>query len=379
MDAWLKPMMCNPVDEVPTGPDWILEGKIDGWRGVAHVQVDKTVKLFGGRNASDYSGQLPYLEAELAALLPPDTAIDGELMDEAGSWGGVQGAMTRGAENSAKSNPITYVVFDILRLYGGDVRGSRWDERRKMLEEIFTLEDRVRQPSELLHVRLAPYGPSSQESHEAMLTLGLEGSVCKRKDSRYTSGARSPKWVKIKPQATADATVIGFKDGQNGFAGLVGAIEFRLPNGKESRCSGFDMGLRKLMTDNPERYIGRTIEVKHHGETAEGKLRHPQFSRFRDDLDNLSPRERQVEMALQATAGTQTPREKQIRRANMNPRAASGPKRRNYGAMGDAKLLKVRDELQYEGDAYERALERGSGDPAGDLVHVNELIQARGL
>jgi hypothetical protein len=60
--------------------------------------------------------------------------------------------------------------------------------------------------------------------------------------------------------------------------------------------------------------------------------------------------------------------------------AGGGHKRRNYEAMGDTKLKRCVAELKAgEGDAYDRCLERGSGDPAGDLTEALRAANQRGL
>lgn len=52
---------------------------------------------------------------------------------------------------------------------------------------------------------------------------------------------------------------------------------------------------------------------------------------------------------------------------------------RNYGAMGDAKLLACVDELaNREGDAYDRCVSKG-GDAAEDLAVARSVAQQRGL
>jgi hypothetical protein len=52
-------------------------------------------------------------------------------------------------------------------------------------------------------------------------------------------------------------------------------------------------------------------------------------------------------------------------------------KMRNYRAMRDDNLLRARDELFEGGEAYDRCLERGSGDPAADRAVVEALIAER--
>jgi hypothetical protein len=40
--------------------------------------------------------------------------------------------------------------------------------------------------------------------------------------------------------------------------------------------------------ENAAKMVGRRIEIKHHGATAHGRVRHPIFLRIRDDLEAAS-------------------------------------------------------------------------------------------
>jgi ATP-dependent DNA ligase len=382
MESWLSPMLCATADVVPEGPDWVLEGKIDGWRAVTHITADGTVCLYGGRNGNAYSGQVPYIEAELLAMLPPDSAVDGELIGSglSGGMGYVQSTMTSSAPHkpSAIVPPLSYVVFDITRYAGADLRALPWEDRRSKLEALFLPvypdESTGRKAFEpkWKHVRLNPTGESTQASHDAMLALGLEGSVCKRKNSRYTSG-RSQSWVKVKWSSTLEAVIVGFKDSKTG--PHVGAFEVELlgegdvPTGITTtvKCGTAERHAsataeRDLIAAGGRvinGWIGTVIEIKHNGIGDSGVPRHPNFVRRRDDRS-----------AAPAKIRTAPTRER--------PRMAGGPTNRNYGAMGDKKLLKCIDELENGGDARERVEAKG-GDPAADLEIARNIAAARGL
>jgi ATP-dependent DNA ligase len=120
--------------------------------------------------------------------------------------------------------------------------------------------------------------------------------VVKWLDAKYSSGKRGLGWLKIKPQSTADAIIMGFKPGTPGssFDGKVGAIIFGQHDDdgnlvERGRCSGMDWSLRCAMSADEEAYIGRVVEVAHFGvqkpnkENPHGALLSPQFKRFRDD------------------------------------------------------------------------------------------------
>jgi ATP-dependent DNA ligase len=93
-----------------------------------------------------------------------------------------------------------------------------------------------------------------------------------------------------------DVVVTGYKPGENGFAGMVGAIEFGQYDSDgvlvgRGRCSGMTLDERHAVTANQEEYLGRVFEVKYmglfpaHSGRPHGALRHPQFLRWRPDKD----------------------------------------------------------------------------------------------
>jgi ATP-dependent DNA ligase len=361
MESWLSPMLCASADVVPEGPEWVLEGKIDGWRAVTHITAEGKVCLYGGRNGNAYSGRVPYIEDELRALLPADSAIDGELIGTglSGGMGYVQSTMTSNVAHkpSARVPALTYVVFDLTRLGGDDLRDLPWSERRARLEDLFASDGK--------HVRLNPTGPSTMACHEAMLAHGLEGSVCKRKNARYING-RSGSWVKIKWSSTLEAVIVGFKDSKTG--PHVGAFvidlldDNDLPTGIQTtvKCgtqARHDSATRERDSGAGD-WIGAVIEIKHNGIGASGVPRHPNFVRRRGD---------RTVAKIKKTAPTRE-----------RPRMAGGPTNRNYGAMGDDKLLRCIDELENGGDARDRVIAKG-GDVAADLEVARNVAVARGL
>lgn len=276
MESWLKPMLCGSADAAVDGDDWQTEPKIDGWRFVTW-NTGRGVLSYGGRDGSDYSGQLPGIEMFVREL-PSDTALDGELIHPSLGWGGVQSAMTTNTVGSG----LYFVVFDVLRVGGVDARANPLRERREVLESLVSLD-----PDEWVYA--VPTISHFDDPLAWSLAHRFEGVVCKHLASPYQSGMRSPFWLKVKPQTTDEAIVTGFKPGKGSFAGLVGAVEFEMLDsegvrGAKSRASGMTMDVRKHMTEHPDDWLGHVIEIKHHGlSESTGKPRHPQFFRRRDD------------------------------------------------------------------------------------------------
>ena len=83
--------------------------------------------------------------------------------------------------------PVTYVVFDVLRIDGTDLTGRAYSERRDLL---VSLDLRGQ-----WWVTTAAFddGPAL---YAAVCAHGLEGVVAKKLSSRYAPGERG--WIKLK-------------------------------------------------------------------------------------------------------------------------------------------------------------------------------------
>lgn len=351
MDPALKPMLAQTggPDSFPVNSNtealWVLEPKFDGWRTIVH-RTDAGAHVYGGRNASDYTGKLPYLERAVSAILPPDTVIDGELVHPKG-WGGVQSTMGRSGvhQPSALDPALTLVVFDVLRIKGSDVRGLPWENRRSLLDFI-EWDGAV--------LCLTPVAPPSIAAHIALLDQGLEGSMLKHRSSTYLSGMRTNYWLKIKAIASEDAVIVGWKESDT-TPGTVGALEVELPSGVRTTAAGLTDAMKAdVLANFDAKYRGKVVEVEHNGVMASGKLRHPRFKRMRDDRAPEPP-----------------PKPKPKRTAP--PRTRGGPWMRNYGAMGAEKARRSLAELRARsGEAYQRCIDRG-----GDLDAHLRACEAR--
>ena len=123
-------------DLVPSGArDLVWEPKWDGYRA-----------LVGGgriysRNGTNLTALFPDLTPVLAARLPDDLVLDGELIawDPAAGrldFEGLQARMTAGRRIRAVAarRPAQLVVFDVLAAGTRDLRGRPLRERRALLE-----------------------------------------------------------------------------------------------------------------------------------------------------------------------------------------------------------------------------------------------------
>lgn len=204
----MLPMLATPAPTPggpPTGPGWLHEVKWDGMRVIAEVHEGQ-LKLFS-RNEAVVTPAFPELGALAASLA--DAQLDGEVVafvDGVPSFAALAERMhvrdARRAAELAVRVPVTYVAFDLLRLYGVDLTRRPVEERRASLERLELGEGPWQVP---------PSYDDGAALAGATLEQGLEGVVSKRLGSRYQPGRRSRDWVKAPHRTTATVVVGGWR------------------------------------------------------------------------------------------------------------------------------------------------------------------------
>jgi ATP-dependent DNA ligase len=346
-------MLCGQsLEAMPSNDLSAFEAtaKLDGWRVVIARTVGGRIEVYGGRNGTSFSGKLPYLEEALLEVLPRDTVVDGELIStiDHGHIASVMNASS--AHRPSKALPaLEYVMFDILFSVDVDLRGEPLWARREALSVLPSKPPLVRKM-----VALEP----DAVTLDMVMELGFEGLVLKRKASSYSNG-RSGNWIKIKPSLSIDCEIINLPhDGKGEFKGLVGAVEFRLPNGEVGRASGMTRAVRVEMTNYPHRYLAKIAEFQYQYMTKDGRLRHPRFMRVRSDLEASAPAPKKAPVLKSTSGGKQ--------------------RMRNYAAMKKpGKLEQCIEELRARsGDAYNRCIAAG-GNPEEDLKVAEAALAKR--
>lgn len=279
------------VADATGGKVAFIEPKFDGIRLFAQVVLDgyddegneiRRTRLWT-RLGNEKTGYLQHVESRVAEMFPAGSWLDGEAVaftvNEAGAivheWGGAQSVLGGNPKPAAKQETITYVAFDLIAHGGIDARPAKFSQRRAVLESVFDGSDTT--------VILSPLSPATEAAHEANLAAGFEGSMVKLADARYASGRRGHGQGKLKPQTTADAFVIGYKDGEGSFAGLVGALVLGMYDDdgnvvEVARASGFSYAERVEISEDREGHLGMVCEFAYH---AAGFVRHPQWKRWR--------------------------------------------------------------------------------------------------
>ena len=129
----------------------------------------------------------------MRALAVTSVTLDGEVVI-CGANGVSQFDRMRAVFGRHGSREAFLYAFDILELDGKDLRRERWDTRRGHLADV--LRARVD------GVRLCEHIADADGAvvFRAACTMGLEGIVAKRRNSRYRSGRRRD-WIKVKNMA----------------------------------------------------------------------------------------------------------------------------------------------------------------------------------
>ncbi|MGC5017061.1 non-homologous end-joining DNA ligase [Micromonospora sp. DT47] len=300
--APLKPMLAM-TGQLPAGAGWAYEFKWDGVRGLADIS-------YGDQHLYARSGveiTTAYPELITLAEQVDDALLDGEvvLFNELGQPSFTALAERMHVRNPAKAArlaaaaPVTYMIFDLLRLRGEDLTGRSYRERRVALESLGLGAARWAVPPDF------PDGPAT---YEAAGEHGLEGVMAKRVDSAYRPGVRSPDWVKVKLEVTADFVVGGWRPGARKIGGLLVGVP--RPDGRltyRGRVGGgigaaterellrelepLRSGTSPFAEDVPREDVRGAIwvtpqvvvEVKYGQRTPDGRLRFPRLLRLRPD------------------------------------------------------------------------------------------------
>lgn len=201
----MRPMLATPGSTLPVGGAWTHEIKWDGMRLLADVSKAGT-QLFS-RNENDVTVSFPELSG--LAALSEDMLLDGEVVALAGgvpSFGALADRMhvhdAGRAERLAAATPVTFMVFDLLRLYGVSLTSRPLAARRQALERLDLAGGAIQVP---------PTYDDGELLRDATLEQGLEGVVSKRLDSLYRPGRRSADWLKFPHRPLVSYVVGGWR------------------------------------------------------------------------------------------------------------------------------------------------------------------------
>jgi len=300
---------------VPGDDGWAFEVKWDGMRIVADVDHGR-VRLTSS-NALDVTVRFPELHGLSDHLAGHRAVLDGEVVafDEAGrsDFGRLQARMH--LDDPARvarlrpEVPVTYVVFDLLRLDDHATVDLPYLDRRRLLTSLVEPSGDWLVPSHQVGDGHALY--------DAAAAHGLEGIMAKRIDSPYLPGRRSATWRKCKVRRRQEVVVGGWSTGAGGRSASLGSllvgVHDTAASGRPLRFAGgvgtgfsdavladLRTRLAALATDEcpfsplpppPVRRTAHWVEPRLVAEVAFGewsteeRLRHPSYLGLRTDKD----------------------------------------------------------------------------------------------
>lgn len=218
------PPMLAVEGPLPVGGGWAYETKWDGFRCCMRVGPDGTTKLTS-RLGNEITNVYPDLHGVLADATGGRSAVfDGELVVLAPNgrpdFHLMQFRHQRGpTAELLRTAPVTFIVFDLLRLGAEVLLATPYTRRRHLLADLPVSNSRVAVPR---HFTADDIDPNE------LLTIveeqGLEGLVAKRLESRYHPGQRSRDWIKRPLIKTQEVVVGGWRPGKGNRDNRVGAL-----------------------------------------------------------------------------------------------------------------------------------------------------------
>ena len=276
MPETLAPMLAKAGELPREDGRWAYEVKWDGIRALGFANGGR-LRLCS-RNGNDITRRYPELRDLGRALGAHEAVVDGEVVafDDQGrpSFQRLQSRMHVSSEHAVRrlmvSDPVVYVLFDLLWLDGHSLMEKPYLERREALLSLELNGGAWQTPPHHLADGAALLEASRQ--------MGLEGILAKRRDCPYTPGRRSPGWVKVKNVRRDEFVIGGWLPGEGGRTGRLGALLVGWPDGEGGLVyagrvgTGFDE--REL------RRLGGLLEERTRTESPFAGRQPPKLARF---------------------------------------------------------------------------------------------------
>jgi DNA ligase D-like protein (predicted ligase) len=197
---FIRPQLSQRVEKPPSGPQWLHEIKLDGYRMAARIDSGRAQLLT--RTGLDWTNKYPSVIAALANAKAKTAYIDGELcgVDDAGL---PSFAHTQSATDGEREVRLVYYAFDLLHLDGEDVSRLPLIERKALLEPLTADKPGLQ------------FNGHETGDGEVILRhagkLGFAGVVSKTIDAPNARGNRGL-WRKAKCLNRQEFVVVGWTD-----------------------------------------------------------------------------------------------------------------------------------------------------------------------
>lgn len=310
------PLTDKKFFEVVGNPDYIIEEKLKGIR--ASVRFGEHSNLITSRGGHDISHRFPHIANALYPHLL-DVILDGELYqrgveDEViAGWGNCR---TKNIDPSATAK-VKFYYFDVLN------NDNISQLSRKVSLEV--LRANLYPPFIMLSWGKQISSVETLKYYKSIIDSGGEGIMLKNVNSHYFPSKRPQNvWYKMKKSETFDVIITGFEMAEKfsvkkgdieatktKFAGLIGAFKYGMyvsPDdpcccGQPQKphypcevefcedmnlktlgtCSGMDDITRFDMTNHPDVWLGKVVEIEGVEQKASGAIDNPRFKCIRHD------------------------------------------------------------------------------------------------
>ena len=245
-------------DNIDVSDYWISE-KLDGVRAI-----------WDGKTLLFRSGiPIPAPQWFLDSL--PGQPLDGELWLARGGFDQLSAIVRRRTPDDAEWQHVRYMIFELP-----DAAGS-FSERVEQIKAI-TATANLPWLQAIPQFRL-PDTAALQKKLRDIVRKGGEGLMLHRADAAYETG-RSSTLLKLTPWLDAEATVVAYLPGKGKYAGMTGALQMEMPDGRHFALGS---GLSDALRRNPPP-IGTLVTYRYRELTKNGMPRFPRYLRVRDKL-----------------------------------------------------------------------------------------------
>jgi ATP-dependent DNA ligase len=133
LPRWIAPQLTQLSAAAPSGPQWVHEIKLDGFRMAARIERGRPQLLT--RTGLDWTDKYPSVVAALANIRVKAAYLDGELCG-VGDDGLPSFSQTQAASDGERGVRLVYYAFDLLHLDGRDTASLPLIERKALLEPL---------------------------------------------------------------------------------------------------------------------------------------------------------------------------------------------------------------------------------------------------
>ncbi|WP_293003314.1 hypothetical protein [Mycobacterium sp.] len=192
-------------------------------RGLASINHGFVTLL--SRNGANITDTFPEISTALSALPVRGLVLDGEIValnaDGVPSFSRLQRRWPQNRKPTRdlmRAVPVRFFAFDVLRVLDEDLTGEPYQARRSVLVDLIDVKGSTIQ---------VPGSWPGVDPKTVLKVAGehqLEGVVCKRLQSIYTPGIRSPDWIKTPLRKRANFVIGGWVPGSGVNRNTIGAL-----------------------------------------------------------------------------------------------------------------------------------------------------------